>query len=71
MQEKLIELLTQHTDVPASEITLESNLTTDLHMDSVELVALVMDWEDETGSVIEEDKLNGIHPVGDILKLFK
>ena len=69
MKEKLFELLTEHCAVAAEDITLDSNLTTDLGMDSVEQVALFMDCEDAFGIEASEEQLKKVQTVGDVLSI--
>lgn len=68
MLEKIARLLTDYTDVPASEITLDSDFIVDLHIDSVDMVALVMAVEDEFGVQVPDETLNHLHTVGDVIK---
>ena len=65
--EKIRDLLAQQMDIPAETITPESRLGEDLKADSLDLVELVMDLEQEYGLQIPEEDLPNIHTVGDIV----
>lgn len=71
MFEKIVRLLGDYTDVPANEITLNSDFVVDLHVDSVDMVAMVMSLEDEFGVQIPDDRLNDIHTVGDVVRIIE
>lgn len=67
MLEKITALLTEYTDVPAHEITKDSDFIVDLHIDSVDMVALVMAVEDEFGVQVPDDTLSHLRTVGDVV----
>lgn len=71
MFEKIVRLLGDYTDVPANEITLNSDFIVDLHVDSVDMVAMIMSLEDEFGVQIPDEQLNNIHTVGDVVGLLE
>ena len=71
MLEKIVRLLGEYTDVPADQITMDSDYIVDLHVDSVDMVAMVMKIEDEFGVQIPDERLNSIHTVGDVVGLLK
>ena len=67
MLEKIIRMLSEYTDVPADQINASSDFVLDLHIDSVDMVAMVMTLEDEFGVTIELDA--SLKLVSDIVKL--
>ncbi len=67
--EKIRELLAKQMDIPEETITMESRLDEDLKADSLDLVELVMDLEQEYGMQIPEEDLPNIHTVGDIVRI--
>lgn len=71
MFEKVVSLLADYSDVPAGEITMDSDCVVDLHIDSVDMVALVMTMEDEFGIQIPDEKLAELHTVGDVVRLLE
>jgi len=50
-------------DVEAEKVTLEASFADDLDADSLDLVELVMDLEEEFSVEVEEDELEGISTV--------
>ena len=69
MKEKLLAMIADASGIDAGEIKPESNLYTDLGMDSVTLVALVMDCQDEFGMEADDETLAKIQTVGDIIDI--
>jgi len=50
-------------DVEAEKVTMEASFADDLDADSLDLVELVMDLEEEFSVEVEEDELEGIATV--------
>ena len=68
MFEKIVRLLGDYTDVPANEITMNSDFVIDLHIDSVDMVAMIMTLEEQFGVQIPDDRINDLHTVGDVVR---
>ena len=66
--EKVRKAIAEQLDISEEEITVESRLLEDLSADSLDLVELVMDLENEFNVQIPDDELPSISTVGDILK---
>ena len=64
--EKIRGMIAKQMDIPADSITEDSRLGEDLKADSLDLVELVMDLEQEYGMQIPEEELPNIKTVGDI-----
>ena len=60
--------IAKQLDLPEEEITMESRLIEDLKADSLDIVELIMDLEQQYGVQIPDDELPNIHCVGDIVK---
>ena len=56
---------------PVDEIKVESNFADDLDADSLDLVQMVMDLEEEFDITVEEEELEGIATVGQAFELIK
>ena len=67
-QEKVIEIVSEQLSVPKDEITLESSFVDDLKADSLDVVELVMAFEDEFEITIPDDDYERIRTVGDAIK---
>ena len=65
--EKIREMLSRQMDIPEESITMESRLIEDLKADSLDVVELIMDLEQQYGIEIPDDDLPNIHTVGDIV----
>ena len=56
---------------PIEEITTNASFADDLDADSLDLVQLVMDLEEEFDITVDEDELEGIKTVGQAYELIK
>lgn len=65
--EKIKTVLAEQTGIDASEITMESTFTEDLNIDSLDMVELVMELEEEYGIEIDEDDADKIKTIGDVV----
>ena len=59
--------IARQLDIPEESITMESRLIEDLKADSLDVVELIMDLEQQYGIEIPDDDLQNIHTVGDIV----
>ena len=66
--EEICAMLSKQMDVPMDQITMETRLVEDLKADSLDVVELIMDIEQEYGIQVPEEELPNVHTVGDILK---
>lgn len=62
-------IIAEQLGVSEDDITEESNLVDDLEADSLDVVELVMAFEDEFGVKVPDDELENVKTVGDIMKL--
>ena len=65
--EKIKEALITHAGVEADKITMDANFVEDLGIDSLDLVDLVMELEDEFEIEFPEDKIDDFKTVGDVI----
>ncbi|MDR0841170.1 MAG: acyl carrier protein [Christensenellaceae bacterium] len=68
--EKIRSMLAEQMNISPETITLETRLSEDLKADSLDLVELIMDLEQEYSIQIPEEELPNIHTVGDIAAFF-
>lgn len=66
--EKVKSIIAEQLDIDADSITYESSITDDLGADSLDVVDLVMSFEDEFGVEIPDDAVETIRTVSDIVK---
>ena len=67
MFEKIRDIIVEQLGVDAEEVTRESSIIDDLGADSLDIVELVMAFEDEFGVEIPDEAAEKIATVGDII----
>ncbi len=67
MFEKLKNLLVEELNIDADAITLESELTNDLGVNSLELADLILLCEEKFNIVIDDEDLHTFITVGDVV----
>ncbi|MCH5584965.1 acyl carrier protein [Shimazuella sp. AN120528] len=65
--ERVTQIIVERLDVEADEVTLEASIKEDLGADSLDVVDLIMELEDEFNLTIEEEDAEKINTVGDIV----
>jgi acyl carrier protein len=65
--EKVRAIIAKQLDIPEENITEETRLIDDLKADSLDVVELIMDLEQEFNVEIPDDELPNIRTVADIL----
>ena len=68
VEEKVIAIVCEQLGVAVAEIKLESKFVDDLKADSLDVVELVMEFEDEFEVTIPDDDYDKIKTVGDAVK---
>ena len=68
VKEKVISIVSEQLYIPKEDIKPESAFIADLKADSLDLVELVMEFEDEFGVQIPESDQDKIQSVGDAVK---
>lgn len=68
IEEKVIGIVSEQLNIPKEDIKLDSDFVADLKADSLDLVELVMEFEDEFGVQIPESDQEKIKRVGDAVK---
>ncbi len=67
MFEKICELLAEKFDADASTMTMETMVKEDLKADSLDVVELMMDLEEEFGIAISDEEAAKMSTIGDIV----
>lgn len=67
MEEKIIDLVAEKLCKKKEQITLTSNLVEDLGADSLDVVELIMAFEDEFGVTLPDDDIAKMKTVGDVI----
>ena len=68
--EKLKEFLKENTKADISKVNENSNFKTDLGLDSIDLLQLVVAVEEKLNIKLDNDKLMNINTISDALKAF-
>ena len=66
--EKVKSIIVDQLDVDENEVTEASNIQDDLGADSLDIVDLVMSFEEEFDIEIPDDQVENIKTVGDIVR---
>ncbi|WP_077211491.1 acyl carrier protein [Bacillus dakarensis] len=69
--ERVTKIIVDRLGVEESQITLEASFKEDLGADSLDVVELVMELEDEFGMEISDDDAEKISTVGDAVNYIK
>lgn len=65
VEEQVTQIVSDQLEVPKEEISRESSFIDDLKADSLDIVELVMEFEEEFGVQVAEDDYDKIRTVGD------
>ena len=71
MFEKVRDIITEQLGIEASEITPESTFVDDLGADSLDIVELIMAFEEEFNMEIPDEEAEKISKVGDVVEYLK
>ena len=71
MLNKVIEILAEKLDKDASEITAESSIKEDLGADSLDMVEIVMEIEEEFDVILDDDVAERCQTVADLVAAVK
>ena len=69
--EKVKSIIAEQLDIDPESVTYDSSITDDLGADSLDVVDLVMSFEDEFGVEIPDEAVETIHTVSDIVRLLE
>lgn len=71
MLDKIISIIREQLNIEDADITEDTSFKDDLGVDSLDLLELVMAFEEEYNIELNPDELEGIYTVGDILEYIK
>ncbi len=71
MEEKIINLIAEKLGKKKESITMETRLVEDLGADSLDVVELIMTFEDEFGVSLPDEDVSKMKTVGDIISYIK
>ena len=64
--ETVIDLISKNLEVPKEKLNADTDIINDLDADSLDLVEMVMNIEDEFDLEIDDDVLTNLHTIGDV-----
>jgi acyl carrier protein len=67
IENKVIDIISEQTGVDRTEITCETSFSDDMNFDSLDLIELVMEFEDEFEVTITDEETERIDTVGDVI----
>lgn len=70
MEKKIIKIIADIAEVPEESINLNTNLVTDLELESLDFVTLIATFEEEYRMEIPDKDLKKIQTVNDIVEYF-
>lgn len=71
MEEKIISLIAEKLGKKKEQINLKTNLIEDLGADSLDVVELIMTFEDEFGVTLPDEDVAKMKTVGDVVTYIK
>ncbi|MCK5129014.1 MAG: acyl carrier protein [Clostridiales bacterium] len=71
MKEKLLAILAEQIDMNVSELTDDKRFIEDLDMDSLDMVEMTVELEQELDCTFEQEDLEGIKTIGDLIGLIE
>lgn len=71
MEQKIISLIAEKLGKKKEQITLNTNLVEDLGADSLDVVELIMTFEDEFGVTLPDEDVAKMKTVGDVVNYIK
>lgn len=67
MFEKVVNVLKDFTDIGAADIAMESELITDLELNSLDIINIVAAFEEEFDITVSDRAISGFRKVSDIV----
>ena len=71
IEEKVFAIISEQFDVDKASLSLETDLVKDLHADSLDLVELIMAFEDEFGLSIPDEVALSVKTLGDAVEYIR
>ena len=71
MLDKIVDIIKEQLNIDDVEITEDTSFKDDLGVDSLDLLELVMAFEEEYSIELDPEELEGIQTVGDVIESIK
>ncbi len=69
--DKVRAIICDQLDLEEDKVTMESNILEELGADSLDVVDLIMSFEDEFDIEVPDEEIEGIKTVGDVVKFIE
>ena len=69
MEERLVAILSDYVELEPSEVTEDTDIRTDLGLDSLQLADIMTQIEEDFGIEISDRDASNIRTVGDVLEI--
>lgn len=66
--DKIREIISEHTGIEIGEIEMDTDLTDDLQLDSIDAFEILSQVEDEFDIQVDEEMLGKVKSIGDIVR---
>ena len=66
--EKLFNIISEEMDIDVEEISLDANIREDFDADSLDIIDIIMDIEDELSVEVPDEVLNDLITVNDVVE---
>ena len=66
--ERIREIICDQLDLEEDKVTMDSDIMEDFEADSLDVVDLVMSFEDEFGLEVPDDQIENFRTVGDVVR---
>lgn len=67
IEPRIIQIVAEQLSLPENEVTLDSRFVEDLGADSLDVVELIMEFEEEFGIVIPDEEIENIKIVKNVV----
>ncbi len=71
VESRIVEIIADQLGVKAERVTMQARFREDLEADSLDLVELMMAFEEEFGGEISDEQAQKVTTVGEVVKLLK
>lgn len=71
VESRVVDIIVEQLGVKAEKVTMDAKFREDLEADSLDLVELMMAFEEEFGGEISDEEAQKVQTVGEVVELLK
>lgn len=71
VESRVVDIIVEQLGVKADKVTMDAKFREDLEADSLDLVELMMAFEEEFGGEISDEEAQRVQTVGEVVELLK